>query len=92
MAAEKYPQTKWGPFPLKYFFSDGYTNREGEETSTRRVRLALKELIDNEDKHHPLSDDTLAARMEKMGFPVARRTVAKYRQLMDIPVARLRKL
>lgn len=92
VAAVKYAQTKWGTFPLKFFFSDGYTNREGEETSTRRVRLALKELIDNEDKHHPLSDDTLAARMEKMGFPVARRTVAKYRQLMDIPVARLRKL
>lgn len=91
VANEKYVQTQWGIFPLKFFFSDGYVTSSGEETSTRRLKLALKELIDNEDKHRPLSDDELADRMKEQGFPVARRTIAKYRTKLGIPVARLRK-
>jgi RNA polymerase sigma-54 factor len=88
----KYVQTKWGIFPLKFFFSDGYTNSEGEETSVRKLRLTLKELVEKEDKRHPLSDDALAEMMEQKGFPVARRTIAKYRLQLGIPVARLRKI
>ena len=91
VANVKYAQTQWGIFPLKFFFSDGYVGSDGEETSTRRLRIALKELIDHEDKSRPLSDDALAEQMKKQGFPVARRTVAKYRMQLGIPVARLRK-
>lgn len=87
----KYAQTKWGTFPLRFFFSDGYTTKDGQELSTRKVKLALKELIDNEDKQHPMSDDTLTRQMQQRGFPIARRTVAKYREQLGIPVARLRK-
>lgn len=88
---EKYARTNWGTFPLRHFFSDGYVNEDGEETSTRKVKLSLKELIDKESKDKPLSDDALAAEMKKLGFPIARRTVAKYREQMGIPVARLRR-
>ena len=91
VANVKYAQTQWGIFPLKFFFSDGYVGSDGEETSTRRLRIALKELIDHEDKSRPLSDDALAEQMKQQGFPVARRTVAKYRTQLGIPVARLRK-
>lgn len=87
----KYAQTRWGTFPLRFFFTDGYVTKDGEEMSTRKIKLALKDLIDGEDKHHPLSDDTLAKEMEKKGFPIARRTVAKYREQLGLPVARLRK-
>lgn len=87
----KYAQTKWGTFPLRFFFTDGYTTDNGEETSTRRIKLALKDVIGQEDKNRPLSDDILAAEMKKRGFPIARRTVAKYREQLGIPVARLRK-
>jgi RNA polymerase sigma-54 factor len=87
----KYAQTKWGTFPLRFFFSDGYTTKDGQELSTRKVKLALKELIDNEDKQHPMSDETLTRQMQQRGFPIARRTVAKYREQLGIPVARLRK-
>ncbi len=87
----KYAQTKWGTFPLRYFFSDSYTTEDGEEMSTRRIKVALKELIDQEDKQHPMSDDLLAEKMKEQGFPIARRTVAKYREQMGVPVARLRK-
>lgn len=91
VASIKYVQTKWGIFPLKFFFNDGYDTGEGEETSTRKIRIALKELVDSEDKKHPLSDDALAMRMKELGFPVARRTVVKYRHQLDIPMARMRK-
>lgn len=87
----KYAQTKWGTFPLKFFFTDGYTTDSGEELSTRKIKIALQELIDHEDKKKPLSDDTLAKVMKEKGFPIARRTVAKYREQLGIPVARLRK-
>ena len=88
---EKYVQTNWGAFPLRHFFSDGYVTEGGEETSTRKIKLSLKELIDKEKKEKPLSDDALAAEMKKLGYPIARRTVAKYREQLGIPVARLRK-
>lgn len=87
----KYVQTKWGIFPLKFFFTDGYTTDNGEETSTRKIKLTLKELIEAEDKEKPLSDDTLATLLKGKGFPIARRTVAKYREQLGFPVARLRK-
>lgn len=87
----KYAQTKWGIFPLKFFFTDGYTTEDGEEMSTRKIKLALKELVEHEDKKKPLSDDAIAKVMKEKGFPIARRTVAKYREQLGIPVARLRK-
>lgn len=87
----KYAQTRWGTFPLRFFFTDSYVTKNGEEMSTRKIKLALKDLIDHEDKNKPLSDDTLAAEMKKKGFPIARRTVAKYREQLGLPVARLRK-
>ncbi len=87
----KYAQTPWGTFPLRFFFSDGYTTSQGEELSTRKMKLALKEIIEKEDKRKPMSDDALTKAMAKQGFPIARRTVAKYREQLGIPVARLRK-
>lgn len=87
----KYAQTNWGTFPLRFFFSDGYTTDEGEELSTRKIKLALKDLIANEDKKKPMSDDALTKALTKLGYPIARRTVAKYREQLGLPVARLRK-
>ena len=87
----KYTQTRWGTFPLRYFFNDGYTTTEGEELSTRQIKVALRDLIDGEDKAHPLSDETLRQMLAGKGYPIARRTVAKYREQLGIPVARLRK-
>lgn len=87
----KYAQTRWGTFPLRFFFTDAYVTKDGEEMSTRKIKLALKDIIDKEDKGKPLSDDALAAEMKKKGYPIARRTVAKYREQLGLPVARLRK-
>jgi RNA polymerase sigma-54 factor len=87
----KYAQTNFGIYPLKFFFSDGYTNESGEEMSVREVRRILKECIDGEDKRQPLTDDELTAILRSKGYPMARRTVAKYRQQLNIPVARLRR-
>ncbi len=87
----KYAQTRWGTFPLRFFFTDGYVTKDGEEMSTRKIKLALKDLIAGEDKKKPLSDDALAAEMKKKGYPIARRTIAKYREQLGLPVARLRK-
>ncbi len=87
----KYVQTRWGTFPLKFFFSDGYVTDSGEELSTRKIKSALKELIEDEDKHKPLSDEALSAMLAAKGLPIARRTVAKYREQLGFPVARLRK-
>ncbi len=88
---EKYAQTRWGTFPLRFFFTDGYTKDDGEELSTRKIKLALKEIIDKEDKSNPLSDEALVELMKKQGFPIARRTIAKYRDKMGIPKSTLRK-
>ena len=87
----KYAQTRWGTFPLRHFFSDSYVTESGEELSTRRIKAALRDIVDAEDKSHPLSDDALKDELKRKGFPIARRTVAKYREQLDIPVARLRK-
>ena len=87
----KYAQTRWGTFPLRHFFSDGYTTADGEELSTREIKAALQELIEAEDKHKPLSDETLKDLLAEKGYPIARRTVSKYREQLGIPVARLRK-
>ncbi|HXK75208.1 MAG TPA: RNA polymerase factor sigma-54 [Bacteroidaceae bacterium] len=87
----KYVQTNFGIFPLKFFFNNGYQLDDGEELSVRRIKQALQDLIDNEDKTKPLADERLAQLMKDQGFPIARRTIAKYRDQLEIPVARLRK-
>lgn len=87
----KYIETHFGIFPLKYFFSEGLENQQGEEVSTRELKKALRECVDAEDKRKPLTDDQLVAQMSKRGYKVARRTIAKYRDQLDIPKARLRK-
>lgn len=87
----KYAQTRWGTFPLRYFFSDGYVTASGEELSTREIKVALRDIVEAEDKKHPLSDDALKEELTKRGYPIARRTVAKYREQLSIPIARLRK-
>ena len=87
----KYAQTRWGTFKLRHFFSDGIKTEDGEELSTRKIKLALREVIDGEDKSKPYSDDALTKVLAQKGCPVARRTIAKYREQLGIPVARLRK-
>ena len=87
----KYVQTNFGIYPLKFFFNDSYTTEEGEERSVREIKLYLKECIEGEDRNHPLTDDELCERLKEKGYPIARRTVAKYRQQLNIPVARLRR-
>lgn len=87
----KYVQTNFGIFPLKFFFSDGYTTDSGEELSVREIKRILKELVDGEDKSKPLTDDELAELLKEKGYPIARRTVAKYRMQLNIPIARLRR-
>lgn len=87
----KYVQTNYGIYPLKYFFSDGYVTEDGEEMSVREIRKILKECIDGEDKKKPYTDDELTEILKEKGYPIARRTVAKYRQQLNIPVARLRR-
>ena len=87
----KYIETHFGIMPLKYFFSEGLENQEGEEVSTRELKNALRECVDGEDKGKPLTDDQLVAEMNKRGYKVARRTIAKYRDQLGIPKARLRK-
>ncbi len=91
VANGKYVQTDYGVFELKYFFNEKIETEDGEEISTRRIKQRIKEIIDAEDKHKPLSDEKIAEILKKEGFPIARRTVAKYREQLQIPVARLRK-
>ena len=87
----KYIETHFGIYSLKYFFSEGLENQEGEEVSTRELKKALMECVENEDKHKPLTDDELVDKMVEKGYKVARRTIAKYRDQLGIPKARLRK-
>jgi RNA polymerase sigma-54 factor len=87
----KYVQTNWGIFPLRYFFSESMTNDEGEEISTREIKVLLKNLIDAEDKSKPITDDALSEELKQHGYLIARRTVAKYREQLNIPIARMRK-
>ena len=87
----KYIETHFGIFPLKYFFSEGLENQQGEEVSTRELKKVLQDFVDKEDKHKPLTDDELVTLMNEKGYKVARRTIAKYRDQLNIPKARLRK-
>lgn len=91
VANSKYVQTPYGTIILKYFFSESLTNDQGEEVSTREVKKILKDAIDAEDKRKPLTDDELTALLKSKGYNIARRTVAKYREQLEVPVARLRK-
>ena len=88
----KYAQTRWGMFPLRYFFSDSYVTESGEELSTRQIKVALRDIVEGEDKKRSLSDDDIKMELTRQGFPIARRTVAKYREQLGIPIARLRKV
>ena len=87
----KYIETDFGIYPLKYFFSEGMENKDGESVSTRELKKVLQERVDAEDKRKPLTDEQLVVEMEKHGYKVARRTIAKYRGQLGIPLARWRK-
>ena len=87
----KYAQTRWGTFPLRFFFSDSLKTADGEELSTREIKSVMRDIIYQEDKQKPLSDEMIQQMLGERGFPIARRTVSKYREQMGIPIARLRK-
>lgn len=91
VANSKSVQTEFGIFPLKYFFSEGIATDSGEDVSSREVKSILRDLVDGENKSRPLSDDKLEKMLNARGYNIARRTVAKYREQLNIPVARLRK-
>jgi RNA polymerase sigma-54 factor len=91
VANSKYIQTHFGIYPLKFFFSEGLQTDSGEEVSTREIKRILRDCIDNEEKRHPLTDERLTEILQEKGYQIARRTVAKYREQLNIPVARLRK-
>jgi RNA polymerase sigma-54 factor len=91
VASSKAVQTDFGIFPLKYFFSEGISTDSGEEVSSREVKQIIKDIIESEDKNKPFSDDKLEKILNDKGYNIARRTVAKYREQLNIPVARLRK-
>ena len=87
----KYVQTNYGIYSLKFFFSDAIVTDDGEEMSVREIKKVLQDCVENENKKRPLTDEELADILAEKGFPIARRTVAKYRQQLNIPIARLRK-
>jgi RNA polymerase sigma-54 factor len=91
VANSKHIQTHFGIFPLKFFFSEGLQTEDGDEVSTREIKKILEDCIANENKRKPLTDDKLAEILKQKGYLIARRTIAKYREQLDIPVARLRK-
>ena len=91
VANSKAVQTDFGTFPLKYFFSESISTDSGEDVSSREVKHILKQIIEGEDKAKPLSDDKIEKQLKEKGYNIARRTVAKYREQLNIPVARLRK-
>jgi RNA polymerase sigma-54 factor len=91
VANSKYVQTEFGIYPLKYFFSEGIATDAGEDASSREVKHILKQIIEGESKQQPLSDDKIEEILNQKGYNIARRTVAKYREQLNIPVARLRK-
>ncbi len=91
VCSNKYVQTEFGIFPLKYFYSESMTNVDGEEISTREVKQKLREVVEAEDKSKPITDDELVDILRQNGYSIARRTVAKYREQLGIPVARLRR-
>lgn len=91
VANSKYIQTHFGIIPLKFFFSEGLQTDSGEEVSSREIKKILQDAIESEDKLKPITDDALAELLQKKGYQIARRTVAKYREQLNIPVARMRK-
>ena len=91
VANSKYVETPYGTFLVKHFFSESLKNSKGEDVSTKEIKMILDEVIKNEDKTNPLTDTKLMDLLKQRGYPIARRTVAKYREQMSIPVARLRK-
>jgi RNA polymerase sigma-54 factor len=91
MANSKYAQTPYGTFLLKTFFSESLSTDSGEEVSSREIKNILKQLIDGEDKKSPFTDDELCVKLKEKGYNIARRTVAKYREQLDIPVGRMRR-
>jgi RNA polymerase sigma-54 factor len=91
VANSKFVQTEYGTYRLKFFFSESLSTESGEEVSTREVKKILSDLVEGEDKRKPLSDDVLTDMLNEKGYNIARRTVAKYREQLNIPVARLRK-
>jgi RNA polymerase sigma-54 factor len=91
VANGKYVQTDFGIFELKYFFTERIQTDDGEEVSTRKVKERISEMIEKENPDKPMSDEKISQILTSEGFPVARRTVAKYREQLNIPVARLRK-
>ena len=92
VSSSKYVQTNYGVYPLRFFFDDGYTTESGEEYSIREIKRILKDCVDHENKEQPYNDDELADILNEKGYSIARRTVAKYRQQLNIPVARLRRI
>jgi RNA polymerase sigma-54 factor len=91
VANSKYVETPYGTKLIKEFFSEAMKNDQGEDVSTLEIKKILKNVIEEEDKRKPLPDDQLAEILKEKGYPIARRTIAKYRELLDIPVARMRK-
>ena len=91
VANSKYVDTPYGTFLIKEFFSESMKNDQGEDVSTREIKKILEITVQEEDKKKPLTDDKLAKVLKEKGYPIARRTIAKYREQLDIPVARLRK-
>jgi len=91
VANSKYIQTHFGIYPLKFFFSEGMQTDSGDEVSTREIKRILQECLGNEDKRRPLTDEKLTEILQEKGYQIARRTVAKYREQLNIPVARMRK-
>jgi RNA polymerase sigma-54 factor len=91
VANSKFVQTEFGTYRLKFFFSESLSTESGEEVSTREVKKILSDMIEGEDKRKPLSDERLTELLQEKGYNIARRTVAKYREQLNIPVARLRK-
>ena len=91
VANSKYVDTPYGTKLIKEFFSEAMTNDQGEEVSTIEIKNILQQVISEEDKRKPLADAQLSEILKERGYPIARRTIAKYREQLDIPVARLRK-
>ena len=87
----KYAQMPWGTVSLRHFFSEGYNVGDDNIVSTKAIKSTLRQIIAAEDPKNPFSDDKLVAEIKRKGYPIARRTIAKYREQMGIPVARLRK-
>ena len=91
VANSKYADTPYGTKLIKEFFSESMKNEQGEDVSTKEIKKILETVISEEDKKKPLTDDKLAKILKERGYPIARRTVAKYREQLGLPVARLRK-